>query len=310
MERVRLAILCSGQGAQHHGMFDLARTDSAAARMLETWQVPASFAPADDLFANRAAQPLLVKCACATWEAVRHHLPPPVAVAGYSVGEVTALAVAGVIDAAQAVALAQTRAALMDDCVDPTQPQGLLAIGGLALQATEQLLVDMGATGIGIAIVNGADQCIVGGLWQDGNSGPGLNALAARLDGIGIQVNRLSVTIASHTAWMRKAVAPLHDVVARFAPHAPQTRLLAGISGAASSEGAVALAALVAQTDQTVRWDACMDSLAEAGVTKALELGPGSALSRMLAVRHPQIACRSVSDFRSVAGIAAWAGRQ
>ena len=46
------------------------------------------------------------------------------------------------------------------------------------------------------------------------------------------------------------------------------------------------------------------------GVTIALELGPGAALSRMLRGRHPQIACRSVAEFRSIDGVLKWLERQ
>jgi [acyl-carrier-protein] S-malonyltransferase len=46
-----------------------------------------------------------------------------------------------------------------------------------------------------------------------------------------------------------------------------------------------------------------MDSCVEAGVTEALELGPGAALPRMLHARHPQITCRAVDDFRFLAGV-------
>jgi [acyl-carrier-protein] S-malonyltransferase len=53
-----------------------------------------------------------------------------------------------------------------------------------------------------------------------------------------------------------------------------------------------------------------MDAAAESGVTVALELGPGAALSRMLRTRHPDIACRSVSEFRSLDGIVGWLERQ
>jgi [acyl-carrier-protein] S-malonyltransferase len=53
-----------------------------------------------------------------------------------------------------------------------------------------------------------------------------------------------------------------------------------------------------------------MDACAEAGITVALELGPGAALSRMLQARHPGIACRSVADFRSLEGIRGWLRRQ
>jgi [acyl-carrier-protein] S-malonyltransferase len=53
-----------------------------------------------------------------------------------------------------------------------------------------------------------------------------------------------------------------------------------------------------------------MDAAVESGVTVALELGPGASLSRMLRTRHPDLPCRSVSEFRSIEGIVAWVERQ
>jgi [acyl-carrier-protein] S-malonyltransferase len=61
---------------------------------------------------------------------------------------------------------------------------------------------------------------------------------------------------------------------------------------------------------ETIEWSACMDAAVESGVTVALELGPGAALSRMFRSRHPEIACRSVSEFRSLDGIVSWLERQ
>jgi len=53
-----------------------------------------------------------------------------------------------------------------------------------------------------------------------------------------------------------------------------------------------------------------MDAAAEAGITVALELGPGAALARMLQSRNPNIACRSATEFRSLDGIRSWLGKQ
>ena len=306
----RLAILCSGQGAQHPGMFDLARTDPVAASLLDTWVPPSGMAGILDLFANRVAQSIVTASACATWAALRVHVPAPAAVAGYSVGEVAALSVAGVIDPADAVALAHLRAAVMDSCVDPDQLQGLLAVSGLSLPTVRRLLDQMNAFETEVAIINGHDQCILGGPVDDGPPGAGLVTLARGFERAGAQTVRLPVTIASHTGWMRAAVAPLEAHIKRLPAKAPTTRLLAGVSGEASATAATALAALIRQTDQTVRWDACMDAMAESGITVALELGPGSGLSRMLAFRHPGIACRSAAEFRTLDGIGRWIARQ
>jgi [acyl-carrier-protein] S-malonyltransferase len=307
---LRLAILCSGQGAQHAGMFALARTDRVAASLLDTWLPAAGSSAQADLFANCHAQPALVAAACATWTAVRPYLPTPVAVAGYSVGEIAALAVSGVLDAGDAVTLARARARLMDACVDPAQPQGLLAVSGLSMAALKAVLAQQSATDTQVAIINGPDQTILGGRRRDGAAGPGLESLAQAFQKAGAQATLLPVAIASHTLFMQAAVVPLQAHLEALQCRAPQVRLLAGVDGAASATAESAVAALVRQTVQTVRWDNCMDALAEAGVTTALELGPGSALCRMLIARHPGIACRSVAEFRSLEGIQAWIARR
>jgi [acyl-carrier-protein] S-malonyltransferase len=297
---IRLAILCPGQGAQHAGMFDLARTDADAARKIAGWNLP----PMDDLFANRDAQPLIVAAACGTWAALRTRIPKPYRVAGYSVGEVSALAVAGVLDASQAIRLAAERARLMDACVDAAIPQGLLAVSGIVKPTLVLLLAQAGLqTALHIAIENGDDQFILGGLARD------LSVLRPRLDAAGARVQLLPVAIASHTPWMQAAVSPLRTFMNSMHFGVPDAALLAGISGAVMTSGTDAASALALQTVQAVLWSACMDALAEAGVNAALELGPGSALSRMLAARHRHITCRSVTDFRSIAGIAGWVER-
>ena len=71
--KLRLAILCSGQGAQHAGMFDLARTVPGLAPYIDAWALPVDA----DIFANRNAQPLVVGAACAVWQALQPRLPPP-----------------------------------------------------------------------------------------------------------------------------------------------------------------------------------------------------------------------------------------
>lgn len=298
---LRLAILCSGQGAQHGGMFELARSAAGMAAQIEAWALPAADA---DFFANRNAQPLVVGAACAIWQALQGRLPRPHVVAGYSVGEVGALAVVGVMTAAEAVALARTRAGLMDACVDPQQPQGLAAVSGLAPSALRPLLAGAGAsTPCYVAIENGVDQVIVGGL------SAAFDALQARVEASGGRMQRLPVGIASHTPLMAAAVTALQDAVATLDLALPQARLLAGVSGAVAADAATAVRNLVAQTTATVRWSACMDAIAESGATAALELGPGAALARMLSARHPHIACRAVDDFRSLDGIVRWIAR-
>ena len=295
--RQRLAILCAGQGKQHGGMFDLARTAAGMSSCIDAWSLPVDADP----FANRNAQPLVVGAACAIWQALQPRLPHPHIVAGYSVGEVAALFVAGVIASADAVALARTRAALMDACIDPRRPQGLAAISGLPLAVLKSLIAGVAAsTAIYIAIDNGEDQLIVGGL------SVALEDLRTAVEAKGGRMQRLPVSVASHTALMAGAVAPLGLAIAAMRTAMPDTRFLTGVSGTVVTDAPAAMQGLLAQTTATVRWSACMDAIAEAGATVALEIGPGTGLTRMLSVRHPHITCRAVDDFRSLDGIVGW----
>jgi [acyl-carrier-protein] S-malonyltransferase len=108
---------------------------------------------------------------------------------------------------------------------------------------------------------------------------------------------------------MDGAVEPfLQQLRQRFSTD-PQVPVLSGLSGQAVVKKEQAVSVLSRQLAQTIRWSDCMDACAEQGITAALELGPGAALSRMLQARHPQIACRSISEFRSLRGVAGWLQR-
>lgn len=267
----RLLLLCPGQGGQHPAIFDLARTNAKAAAFLD--QCP----PFDeDLFANRTAQPAIVAATLAMWIALGE--VQPALAAGYSIGELSAYAVAGALAPLDAVKLAASRAALMDACATP--PQAMIAVTGSAPPP-----------GFDKAIITGHDTFIAGGLEADLQPG----------------FQRLPVHVASHTRWMASAVEPFAAQLSEI--EAPRSPVLAGISAEMVTSKERAIATLSTQLAQTIRWSECMDAAAEAGITVALELGPGAALARMMQNRHPQIACRSVADFRTLDGVAQWLDR-
>jgi [acyl-carrier-protein] S-malonyltransferase len=284
----RLLLLCPGQGGQHAGMFDLARLDPGARAFLDGCALPAT---PDALFDNRMAQPAIVCATLAMWQALQARLPAPKLVAGYSIGELAAYGVAGALD--NAVALAKARAALMDAAASG-QPQGIAAVSGVDVAQVRNI--------IDVAIVTGADSCIAGGLEAQ------LAALPARLPTARVQ--RLPVGVAAHTALMAGAVAPFAQLLegATFAPW--RCPVLAGVDAMRVVRPEIAIDRLARQLASTIDWAACMDAASEAGITVALELGPGAALSRMLRERHPHIACRSVADFHTLDGIAGWVTRE
>jgi [acyl-carrier-protein] S-malonyltransferase len=289
-------LLCPGQGGQHAAMFDVARTDANAAAMLDAAGLSA-VAP-ETMFDNRLAQPAIVGATLAMWEALRRRLPAPSLVAGYSVGELSAYGVAGALDPLDAVRLAATRAGVMNAAI--ASPQALVAISAIAVEQARALAI---ADGFDIAIITGHDTCIAGGL--EATLAPLEQAVAAA----GGRLQRLPVGIASHTPLMAPAVAPFAAALERAQFHLQACPVLSGIGAEAISGKARAIDTLSRQLSDTIRWSDCMDAAAEAGITVALELGPGAALARMLQSRHPQIACRSVADFRSLDGIVSWLDR-
>lgn len=293
----RLLLLCPGQGGQHEAMFDLARTDAAAAALLDQAGLPAI--DAATMFENRIAQPAIVGATLAMWEALRRRVPAPALVAGYSVGELSAYGVAGAFDAADAVRLASVRAQLMDGAAAGT-PQALVAISGVLVERARSMA---GADGFAIAIVTANDSCIAGGL-EDG-----LARLEQAVTAAGGRLQRLPVGIASHTALMAPAVGPFADALLAAPYHRQTCAVLSGIGAEPISDSTRAIQTLARQLSETIVWSDCMDAAAEAGMTVALELGPGAALARMLQARHPHIACRSVADFRTLDGIVAWLAR-
>ena len=300
----RLAILCPGQGAQHAGMFSVLG-QAADDALLREWRLnqvmdqPLEKVLADPTLQsiNRIAQPLLVAATLAAWNAVSSVLPTPALVAGYSIGELSAYGVAGSLNGRDAVQLAAARADAMDACKTGQPPHAMLAVSGLGAAALAALLP---AGQAHIAIATGAAGFVVAG-WADA-----IMALEPILRSAGAQVTPLPVRVASHTSLMEGAVQPVLELLQASAFAAPRMPVVAGVSGELVSGIDTAQHALSRQVAERIRWDDCMDAIVEAGVDTVLELGPGAALARMFHARHPQIACRSIADFRTVEGLRRW----
>ncbi|MGF6275406.1 [acyl-carrier-protein] S-malonyltransferase [Massilia sp. UYP11] len=304
----RLAILCPGQGAQHAGMFDLARLDPGASGLLDAWFADPQLAPllrasldGEQRFANRVAQPSIVAATLATWTALRARLPEPALVAGYSIGELSAYGVAGALEPGAAVKLAGERARLMDACLEGGAAQAMVALSGMPDGSVASLLARFG---FHAAIVTGEDALVAGGPAAQGE------ALARAALAAGGRATLLPVAVASHTPLLQAAVAPFAALLERQRWAAPSFPVLSGISAAPVGDAQQAMRDLPRQIAEPILWQDCMDACREAGVTVALELGPGAALARMLQARHPQIACRSVSEFRSLDGVHSWLHRE
>jgi [acyl-carrier-protein] S-malonyltransferase len=299
------AVLFSGQGTQHAGMLPWLESAPAGrpalAAMAEAigsdWR--AALEDAQQRSRNTIAQPLITGTALAAWAVLSAKLDTaPTAVAGYSVGELAAYACAGVFSVQTAVALAVQRATLMDAAVDGLDT-GLLSVSGLS---AAQVLQAQPALECAIAI--GADQGIYAG------EASALALAVEVLTAQGALCKHLEVRLASHSRWMASAAVGFVAELGAVPCARPVAAVVLNATGASARDPHTLRRALAAQIDHTVQWAACMDTLAEQGVTCVIEVGAGTTLSKMWNQRHPAIPARSLEEFQDAAGAARWIARQ
>jgi [acyl-carrier-protein] S-malonyltransferase len=303
-----VAILCSGQGYQGAGMFDLLadapKADPVfkAAKLVLDGRDPRDLvhqASNKALHADRAGQILCCTQAMAAWAMVSGRVHRPLVVAGYSVGELAAWGVAGLLGYEEVLDLAVRRAAAMDSAT--SRQSGLVAIHGLKRNALDAICRAHGAY---IAIINGADQMLVGGT----NDSLAAVIRDARIHGAQ-RITTLPVTVASHTPLLAEASHRFRQALAEanLAPEMPAgVRLLSGIDGDTVFNVQSGADKLARQIQQTVEWAACMRSCRAAGVTKVVELGPGDALAHMMHEFMPDGDVHSLSEFHSLSGFENW----
>jgi [acyl-carrier-protein] S-malonyltransferase len=299
---VSLALLFPGQGTQHPAMLPWLDHQAAAQATLARLAVDVGpdwrqhLADPDWARDNAVAQSLLTATSVAAWQSLAPLLPPPVVVAGYSVGELPAFCAAGVYSAATALQLARVRAAAMSASVAGLAT-GLLAVQGLTAAAVTAACREHG---LALAIQMAPDRVVLGG------PDAALQAAEAALGAAGGHGTRLAVGLASHTPWMAAAARGFAEHLRGVAFTAPRCTLVCNLGGSALRQPAELQQALAAQIDHPVRWQDCLDAVAERGVRCVLEVGSGTTLSRLWAERGGAVPARSVDEFRSPEAVARW----
>lgn len=236
------------------------------------------------------AQPLIVAAGILTGRALLEALPASASLqmAGHSVGEFTAAALAGVLSDEDALRLVALRGRAMAEA-SAAEPTGMSAVIGGEPQELEAAL---GHHGLFAANFNGGGQTVVAG---------SKDALArfAEEPPAGTRVIPLSVAGAFHTPYMSSAVASLAAAAANTIPGEPHYPLYTNRDGSVVSSGETYLSYLVDQVARPVRWDSCMESFASSGITGMMELAPAGALTG-LAKRGlkgvPTVAINSPAD--------------
>ncbi|ETK32225.1 ACP S-malonyltransferase [Microbispora corallina] len=268
-----LVIVAPGQGAQTPGFLspwleipEFRDRMAAWSEIVELDLVAyGTTAGAEEIRDTAVAQPLLVAAALASYDVLGVR---PDLVAGHSVGELAAAAIAGVLTPEEALTLVRERGRAMAEAAAITETGMVAVLGGVE----DDVLASIEKHGLTPANINGAGQIVAGGTMER------LEAFRAEPPDKA-RLIPLSVAGAFHTVHMAPAVDRLREEAASLMPRDPKIPLLSNADGAVVAGGGEFVARLVDQVANPVRWDSCMATMAEHGVTAMIELLPGGTLT-------------------------------
>lgn len=273
-----IVVVAPGQGSQTPGFLEPWLEDPALREQLGAISEAAGIdliahgttSDADTIRDTAVAQPLIVAAGLLTLSALnagdpRKHIG---AVAGHSVGEITAAAAAGILSEDDAMRFVVQRGSAMAAAA-ALETTGMSAVIGGDETALLERLAELG---LQPANFNGGGQIVVAGA---------LDALAKLAEEPlkGTRVVPLQVAGAFHTRYMQPAVAHLETVAADLTANDPSLPIYTNRDGSLIESGSHFVDLLVGQVSSPVRWDLTMNSLADAGVTGIIELAPAGALT-------------------------------
>jgi len=275
-----LVIVAPGQGAQTPGFLTPWLADPVFRQRFEWLSTVAGIdlvehgteSDAETIRATEIAQPLLVATGLV---AALELFPHPAdafgrvgAVAGHSVGELTAAAGARAITAEQAMVLVRERGLAMAQAAAAT-PTGMTAVLG---GDRDEVLATIAKHGLTAANDNGPGQVVAAGT---------LEQLAALKEEppAKARLTPLAVAGAFHTEHMAPAVDHVTRLAGAVSTHDPRTLVISNRDGAIVHDGREVLARIVGQIARPVRWDLCMDTMRDLGVTGILEMPPAGTLT-------------------------------
>ena len=281
-----LAFLFPGQGSQEVGMGRaLAERSPAAAAVWAEADDALGFAlstlcfegPGADLALTANTQPAVLTTSVAAAAALAERGVTPGLAAGHSLGEYSALVVAGALRFAEAVRLVRRRGEFMQEAV-PAGTGAMAALLGVELATAEQVCAEA-AQGevVGVANINSPGQIVIAGHRTAVERA--VTAAAARG---GKKSVLLPVSAPFHCALMKPAADRLAVELERLAVSAPRVPVIRNVDGGVTRTADEVRPFLVKQVASPVLWTDCVERLAREGATGFLEVGPGRVLTGLL----------------------------
>jgi [acyl-carrier-protein] S-malonyltransferase len=301
----QLALIFPGQGCQHVGM--------GAALYERCPEARAVYQEADDVLGydlsslcfegpeaqlndTANAQPAIVTTSLALWAALRPRLNGMAAavgyVAGHSLGEFSALAVAGALTTADAIRLVRRRGLAMR-AAGKANPGGMVAIIGLDDDAVRQIAADACGNdgGCWVANYNSPGQVVIAG------ATPAIERAISLAKACGARrALLLAVSVACHTVYMSQAAEQLNSALESVPFARPWAPVVSNVTASALSEPAEIKAALLRQLTSPVRWVEGIQYLADRGVTGTIEIGPKPVVSGLVARTNEAMRLSGITD--------------
>lgn len=308
-----IAFVFPGQGSQAVGMGKAFHDASPAARaVFEEANDALGFAltrvmfegPEAELALTANTQPAVLTASVAAAAACAERGLTPALAAGHSLGEYSALVVAGALTLADAVRVVRKRGEFMQEAV-PVGTGAMAAVMGLALDAVEAVCREA-AQGqvVDVANVNSAAQIVIAGHTAAVERAVGLASARG-----GKKSVLLPVSAPFHCALMKPAADRLAAELGRVAVADPKIPVVRNVDAGVTRAAGDVVPFLLAQVASPVRWTDCVQALAAQGATTFVEVGPGRVLTaltrriaegaRALAVEDPASLDKALAGIRA-----------
>jgi [acyl-carrier-protein] S-malonyltransferase len=308
----KTAFVFPGQGSQKVGMGRALRDAFPEARAVFD-EVDAALGyplsklcfdgPEAELTLTANAQPAILASSIAALRALEARSPlRPIAVAGHSLGEYSALVAAGALRLADAVRLVHLRGKFMQDAV-PAGQGAMAAIIGLSADDVAAVCREAaGGEVVSAANLNGGGQTVIAGH----KSAVDRACAAAKARGAKL-VKLLAVSAPFHCALMQPAADRLAAELARIEVKAPEVPVVSNVEARPNQDAARVKELLVQQVTAPVRWEESVRCLAGLGIGTVIEVGAGNVLARLVERIAPEMTAHSAGDPESIEALVAHA---